>query len=263
MRRLAAVALVAALWPATAQAEQWQPDIAGAAKYADGRRGEITFAVRTDERLLGRGLDIQVPAASVFKAMLLTTYLRQAAGRPLTAADKALLRPMIERSDNVAATRIRDIVGNAAILRLARRAGMTRFAIAQVWGLSQITARDQTKYFLHIDALMPKRHRRYGMHLLRTITPSQRWGMGQVIPDGWRLYFKGGWGSGTGAVDHQVGLLRRGPYRVAVAILTVDDGSHAYGKATLKGVAKRLFAGLGRELVGVAAEAGGSLQTSR
>jgi len=50
---------------------------------------------------------------------------------------------------------------------------------------------------------------------------------------------------------------------VAVAILTVDDGSHAYGKATLKGVAKRLFAGLGRELVGVAAEAGGSLQTSR
>jgi len=259
MRRLAAVALVAALWPAAAHAEKWQPDIAGAARYADGRRGEITFAVRTDERLLGRGLDTQVPSASVFKAMLLTTYLRQADDRPLTASDKALLEPMIRRSDNVTATRIRDIVGNAAIMRLARRAGMTRFAIAQVWGLSQITARDQTKYFLHIDALMPERHRRYGMHLLRTITPSQRWGMGRVIPDGWRLYFKGGWGSGTGAVDHQVGLLRRGPCRVAVAILTVNDGSHAYGKATLKGVAKRLFAGLGRQLVGTATEAEGTL----
>lgn len=25
-----------------------------------------------------------------------------------------------------------------------------------------------------------------------------------VRPLGWRLYFKGGWGSGTGWVDHQV-----------------------------------------------------------
>ena len=263
MRRLAGVALIAALWPATAHAEQWQPDIDGAAKYANTRNGSITFAVRTDERLLGRGLDTQVPSASVFKAMLLVTYLRQAGDRALTDSDKALLAPMIQRSDNVTATRIRDIVGNAAIMRLARRAGMTRFTIAQVWGLSRITARDQTKYFLHIDALMPKRHRAYGMHLLRTITPSQRWGMGRVIPDGWRLYFKGGWGSGTGAVDHQVGLLRRGPYRVAVAILAVNNGSHGYGKATLRGMAKRLFKGLGRQLVGTATQADGTIQTSR
>jgi beta-lactamase class A len=262
MRRLAAVALLAALWPAAAQAAgKWRPDIDGAARYADGRRGSITFAVRTEDRLLGRGLDTQVPSASVFKAILLTTYLRQAGvrDRDLTGSDKALLAPMIQRSDNVAATRVRDIVGNAAIMRLARRAGMTRFVIAQVWGLSQITARDQTKYFLHIDGLIPERHRHYAMRLLRRITPSQRWGMGQVIPDGWRLYFKGGWGSGTGAVDHQVGLLRRGPYRVAVAILTVNDGSHAYGKATLKGVARRLFKGLGRQLVGTATQGDGTI----
>jgi Beta-lactamase enzyme family len=264
MRRLAAVALVLALLaPASAQAERWEPDIAGAAKYADGRGGSITFAVRTDERLLGRGLDTQVPSASVFKAMLLVTYLRQAGDRTLTDSDRALLAPMIQRSDNVAATRVRDIVGNAAIMRLARRAGMTRFAVAQVWGLSRITARDQTKFFLHIDRFVPKPHRAYALHLLRTITPSQRWGMGRVIPDGWRLYFKGGWGSGTGAVDHQVGLLRRGPYRVAVAILTVNDGSHAYGKATLKGVARRLFKGLGRDLVGTAVQADGNIHTSR
>jgi Beta-lactamase enzyme family len=263
MRRLAGVALIAALWPATAHAEQWQPDIAGAAKYANGRVGSITFAVRTDERLLGRGLDTQVPSASVLKAMLLVTYLRQASGRALTDGDRALLAPMIQRSDNVAATRVRDIVGNAAIMRLARRVGMTRFAVAQVWGLSKITARDQTKFFLHIDRFVPKAHRAYALHLLRTITPSQRWGMGRVIPDGWRLYFKGGWGSGTGAVDHQVGLLRRGPYRVAVAILTVNDGSHAYGKATLKGMARRLFKGLEGQLVGTAVQADGSLHTSR
>jgi hypothetical protein len=266
MRRLAAVALVfAALWPASAQAQRWQPDIAGAAKWADSRLGSVTFAVRTDERLRGRGLDRQVPSASVFKAMLLVTYLRQAGvrDRALTAGDRALLAPMIRRSDNVAATRVRDIVGNGAVVRLASQAGMTRFAVRQIWGLSLITARDQTKFFLHIDRLVPQRHRTYALRLLRTIVPSQRWGMAQVIPDGWRLYFKGGWGSGTGAVDHQVGLLRRGEHRVAIAVLTVNSPSHAYGKATLQGVSRRLLSGLGRQLVGTAVEADGSIHTSR
>jgi hypothetical protein len=245
MRRLAAVILLGGmLWPAAAHA--WTPHIAAAAKWAKTRQGSITFAVRTDERLWGRGLDRQVPSASVFKAMLLTTYVRQHSvrHRALTDADKALLAPMIRRSDNVAATRVRDIVGNTAVIRLARRVGMTHFRIAQVWGLSQITARDQTKYFLHIDRFVPKRHRHYALHLLRTIVPSQRWGFAQVIPAGWTLFFKGGWGSGTGAVDHLVGLLRRGDERVSIAVLTHNSPSHDYGKAPLKGVAKRLLRGL-------------------
>jgi hypothetical protein len=245
MRRPAVLILLAGmLWPATASA--WTPHIAAAQKWASTRQGSITFAVRTDEHLWGRGLDRQVPSASVFKAMLLTTYLRQRSvrHRDLTDADKALLAPMIRRSDNVAATRVRDIVGNAAVIRLAHRVGMTRFRIAQVWGLSQITARDQTKYFLHIDGFVPERHRHYALKLLRTIVPSQRWGFAQVIPDGWTLYFKGGWGSGTGAVDHQVGLLQRGDERVSIAVLTLNSPSHEYGKATLRGVAKRLLRGL-------------------
>jgi beta-lactamase class A len=247
MRRLAALALLAALaWPAGAHA--WTPHIARAAAWAKTRQGSITFAVRTEDRLWGRGLDRQVPSASVFKAMLLVTYLRQSSvrHRALSEGDRALLRPMIRRSDNVAATRVRDIVGNPAVVRLARKAGMTRFAIAQIWGLSRITARDQTRFFLRIERLLPERHRAYALRLLRTIVPSQRWGMAQVIPDGWTLYFKGGWGSGTGAVDHQVGLLARGDDRVAIAVLTVNSPSHDYGKATLRGVARRLLAGLSR-----------------
>jgi hypothetical protein len=245
MRRSAAVALlVAAVWPASAQA--WTPHIARAAKWAGARQGSVTFAVRTEGRLWGRGVDRQVPSASVFKAMLLVTYLRRpdVRDRELAGGDRALLRPMIRRSDNAAATRVRNIVGNAAVVRLARRAGMTRFAIAEVWGLSRITARDQTRFFLRIERLLPKRHRAYALKLLRTIVPSQRWGMAQVIPAGWTLYFKGGWGSGTGAVDHQVGLLARGEDRVAIAVLTVSSPSHDYGKATLRGVSRRLLDGL-------------------
>ena len=61
---------------------------------------------------------------------------------------------------------------------------------------------------------------------------------------GWRLYFKGGWGSGTGAVDHQVAFLQSGRMRIALAIFTVGNPSHGYGKQTLRGVAARLLRGL-------------------
>jgi hypothetical protein len=54
------------------------------------------------------------------------------------------------------------------------------------------------------------------------------------------LYFKGGWGSGTGWVDHQVALLTHGDERGSVAILTYHDGSRRYGEETLRGIALRL-----------------------
>ena len=248
MRRLApglaALAVLAALlWPAGATA-QWAPDVEAAASWAASRAGTVTFAVRTQDRLWGQGLDQQFAMASVLKAMLMTAYLRRVDDRPLTAGDRALMRPMIRRSDNATATQIRNIVGNGALVRLARRAGMTHFRVHPIWGLSLTTVRDQTQFFLRLEQLVPRRHRAYALRLLRTIVPSQRWGMGQTIPEGWTLHFKGGWGSGTGAVDHQVGLLRRGDERVTIAVMTVNNPSHAYGKATLEGVSRRLLRGL-------------------
>ncbi len=76
------------------------------------------------------------------------------------------------------------------------------------------------------------------MGLLNTITPVQRWGIARARPPGWRLYFKGGW------VDHQVALLTRSDQRVSVAILTLHDELHAYGRETLRGIALRLLRGL-------------------
>jgi beta-lactamase class A len=244
--RWRSVALVALL-PLLPQSG-WHPDMRAARAYAHHRPGRIAFAVRTEGRMWGWHADATFPSASVLKAMLLVAYLREpyVRHRALRPAERALLSPMIRRSDNDAATTVRARIGNGALVQLAHAAGMTRFRPAAIWGLSQITARDQTRFFLRIDGMMPARHRAYGMHLLASVVPSQRWGIGQVAPRGWQLYFKGGWGSGTGAVDHQVALLRRGDDRVAVAVLTVDDGSHAVGKATLRG----LFARLLRKLAG-------------
>jgi hypothetical protein len=122
---------------------------------------------------------------------------------------------------------------------------MRRFRlVTPVWGLSRIDAEDQARFFLRIDRLTAERHRDYAMALLEHITARQRWGIAQEEPPGWRLFFKGGWGSGTGWVDHQVALLTRGRERVSIAILTYANGSHAYGKETLRGTAKRLLRGL-------------------
>jgi hypothetical protein len=188
-----------------------------------------------------------VPSASVLKAMLLVAYLREPGvrGRRLRAPERALLGPMIRRSDNAAASQVCNIVGTAGLARLARRARMRRFHATRPWGLSRIDVADQTRFFLRIDRYVPRRHRRYAMRLLGSIVRSQRWCVARARPPGWALYFKGGWGSGTGWVDHQVALLRRGERRLSVAILITSSPSHAYGNETLRGVAAHLLRGLG------------------
>lgn len=242
-----ALVLLAVLASPAAGAASWRPGTRAAIAYAQHRRGIISFAIRTPGHRWGWRAERAFPSASVLKAMLLVAYLRRGdvAHRRLRAWEKALLRPMIERSDNIAATRMVQIVGTARLARFAHAVGMRSFRpVYSPWGDSLVSARDQSWFFLHVDTDVPRAHRAYAMHLLRSITPSQRWGIGTVRPPGWRLFFKGGWGSGTGRVDHQVALLARGSRRVSLAIMTEADGTHAYGKATLRGIAKRLLRGL-------------------
>ena len=188
-----------------------------------------------------------LPVRRFLKAMVQVAYLDlpSVRARPLGPRDRVLLAPMIRRSDNAAAGHVLGLVGGSRLLAPAHRAGMRRFTpVTGIWGLSRIDAADQARYILHIDSFVAPRHRAYAMQLLNTITPAQRWGIARVRPPGWRLYFKGGLGSGTGWVDYQVALLTRGDERVSVAILTSLDGSHPYGKETLRGIAERLLRGL-------------------
>ena len=232
---------------AASSTSTWRPDMRNAIRYASHRQGAIAFAVRTRTRFWGWRATQTFPSASVLKAMLLVAYLDMPSvrNRPLRASDRALLRPMIQQSDNDAATVVLHIVGSTRVYGVAHRAHMRQFTlVTRPWGFSRITAADQTRYFLHIDRLIAARHRAYGMGLLNTITPVQRWGIARVRPPSWRLYFKGGWGDGRGWVDHQVALLTRRNDRVSVAILTLHDQKHDYGQETLRGIALRLLSGL-------------------
>lgn len=237
----ALTALVAASSPGLAG---WAPSTKAANAFADGRRGTVTFAVRTERELWSRGADRVAPSASVLKAILLVTHLRAARSRALTAKDRALLAPMIRRSANEPASELVARYGARHVEWVARRGGMRRFRLRSPWGSSEVTARDLTRFALAMEDLMPARHRSYGMELLRTVVPSQRWGVAARPPSGWTLYFKSGWGSGTGRVDTQVALLERGNDRVAVAMLATAQGDHTYGRRTLGGIARRLLAKL-------------------
>ncbi|MEA2431765.1 MAG: hypothetical protein QOF65_270 [Thermoleophilaceae bacterium] len=255
MRFVAAVLVAAMVAGATASTAApthgWLPHIAKARSYAKTRHaGSISFQVKTARGAWGWHARHTVPSASVLKAMLLVAYLRKSnvRHRALKASEKSVLSPMIRHSSNSAANTALGWVGTSGLYALARKAHMHHFkAVTPVWGNSRINAEDQARYFYDIDHLMPKRHRRYGMYLLGHVVGSQRWGIGRVhLPSGWKLYFKGGWGSGTGRIDNQVALLvhPKTKTRVSVAVLTYLDGSHAYGKETLRGTFARLLRGL-------------------
>jgi hypothetical protein len=244
MRAAAAIAgmtlLIGVAAPATGS--RWHAHVGRAVEYASSRRGEIAFAV-IDPGGRMRGLDRNAvfPSASVIKAMFLVAYLYKARDRHLTRSEKDTLSPMIRRSDNAAASRIANALGPRPIVRLARRAGMRHFAYTRPWGNSSITARDQASFFYRLNRFIPTRHQAYARYLLSHIVGSQRWGIGSIPRHRWQLFFKGGWGSGTGWVDHQVARFEKRGRRIAVAILIHASPSHAYGTQTLRGLARRLL----------------------
>jgi hypothetical protein len=238
------VLAVAAAVLALAGPAGWRPDVRAAAHYADGRRGSISFAVRAGGHVWGRRLDRVAPSASTLKLILLATELRRIGNRPLPRRERRLLSPMIRKSANGPASELVIRLGRRRIEHVAHLGGMHRFHLGSPWGLSTVTARDLTRFALRVRALVPRRHRAYAMALWRSIVPSQRWGAFRVAPRGWTVRAKGGWGSATGAIDHQVALLTRGHERVAAAVLTTSNGSHAYGIQTLRGIFARLLRGL-------------------
>jgi hypothetical protein len=243
------VLLTLLLAPSAAMAAEshshWRPHIAAARRYLGHRAGEVAFAT-IDQRGRFRGYRVRstAPMASTFKVMLLVSLLRKRAGHPLSRRDRRLLAPMIRGSDNIAATEVRDMVGPRRIRRLARVAGMRDFQYNPIWGMSRSSPRDQVRFMYRLQRYIPGRHRAFARYLLSHVVRSQRWGIGRVVPPGWKLFLKGGWGSGTGLVDHQVALLKHGRRRISLAIFTQFDPDHAYGKRTLRGVAKRLLRGL-------------------
>jgi hypothetical protein len=218
--------------------------VEAARHFAGGRAGHVAFAVLDEHAKHVRGLQrtTRFRSASVVKAMMMVAVLRRAAKRHLTDTERRRLWPMITRSDNAAASAIFAEIGKPGLRRIARVAGMKRFTPAgPVWGLSQITAADQVHFFLHIDELVPLRHRHYARELLSSVIKSQRWGIAPVARrKRLKIFFKGGFVPG---ITHQVALLENKATgeRMALAVLTRNSPSMRYGEKTIQGIAARVL----------------------
>jgi hypothetical protein len=242
--------LTLAVLAATASAGHaggWERAARRAAAYASGRAGSVSFAlVDGHGRLHARRPWAGWYSASLLKPVILGTYLSRPAvrGRPLRRAERRLMEPMIRASADAPASTLFVRLGRIRIERFGRRHGLSGLRVATpIWGSSHITAAGYARFFGRLPDGLPARHRRFARRLLRSIVPSQRWGVARARPQGWRLLFKGGWraGRGYGRIVNQAARLECGHRVLSLAILTDRDPSHGYGTRTVEGVARRLL----------------------
>jgi hypothetical protein len=255
LKRLVVAAVAALLVPvpvASAANYPWSKRVKSATAYAKKRSGRVAFAVKTTEgHVYGRNIHETHYSASAVKAMLMVAYLRQGSvrNRSLGQGEKNLLRPMITRSDNGAASRVMRIVHASGLRKLAAKVGMKDFSVGSAWSNALLSAYDQTRFFFEIDALVPPKHRAFAMAQLKSIIPVQRWGLPPVLPPGWEIYLKGGWrpsgGAGRWLVNQSALLVHGQQSRLSIAVLTDHDPGFTYGTESIRGVGARLLARAG------------------
>ncbi len=221
-------------------------------RFAAERSGAVAFAVIDDGgRLRGMNAGVPFSSASASKALLLAAELRRlrTGGLPLDDDTRALLAAMITYSDNRAADAIYARVGDAGLADVAEGAGMRSFSpVPGFWGGDRITAADMARFYLHLERNLVGPHAPFGLSLLASVEPEQRWGIPAAAGPGWRVWFKGGWRppgqkGTTGAVTHQAGLLRhRTGKRLGLAVLTDESPDAYHGFETIEGITRRLLA---------------------
>jgi hypothetical protein len=222
-------------------------NVARAASYLAGRAGVTAFAVVDSEgRMSGLHMHWTFVSASVVKAMLLVAYLRRldAMGQHhVDSFSNSFLYPMINVSDNSAATQTWSIVGDSGLYSVAHAAGMTDFSIVGIWANAQISAADQAKFFFEMDSLIPREFVGYARYLLSTIAGYESWGIPAVARgQGYNVFFKGGWrGTGLGQLVHQVARLEGHRRTFSIAVMTDGDPSMGYGIDTIQGVTAALL----------------------
>ncbi len=208
--------------------------------WAAGRAGHVAVAV-VDSRgnLYGYNKWRPFVTASVVKAMLLVTYLRQ--HRTVSDSMRATLTRMITVSDNAAADAVYAHVGRGEVQRLARVAHMSTFRAGSAWIVSKVAPADMARFFRDMEKYVPATHRRFANSLLAHIVSYQRWGIPVAAePAGYRVYFKPGW-LGAWILANEAARLERERVRIGLAVFTEQNPTSSYGKDTIAGVTARLL----------------------
>jgi hypothetical protein len=127
---------------------------------------------------------LALETASTVKVEILGTLLSeaQAAGRGLSSYEQSLAAPMIEVSDNNAATALFNHVGAApAVQSWDRSVGLTgTTVVSPLWYFTTTTATDQLRVldtFVDPNGILGDASRAYGLSLLSRVEPVQIFGV--------------------------------------------------------------------------------------
>jgi Beta-lactamase enzyme family len=238
--------------------------------YLANRAGQITAALydkRTKKTWVFHP-GVRQDTASIVKVEIMATALWKAKrGKPLSAAERALMIPMIENSDNDAATELlADVGGPSAVQRFDRRAGLHDTTPSRKkyipgtslpgWGLTTTTAFDEVRLvsrFAYPNSVLTTASRQFGLNLMKHVEPDQAWGVSggnYGVLSGATVALKNGWLPHQLAMNsdwqiNSIGWVSGNGRDYVLAVLTNHNPSEGYGIGTINTIARRIYAELG------------------
>lgn len=178
-----------------------------------------------------------------FPIMLTLLWERERQGREPSDSEMTLLTNMIEHSDNEAAGALYygDIGGARAVANFMRYAGVTGLSpTPDAFGWSTVTPLAMVRLLtlVHDGAILTAPDRALALHLMESIQPDQRHGVGYTAPDGATVAMKDGWVPGPDGlwVADTIGIVTLGHETYMIAVYTQDNDSLDDGWATAEQV---------------------------
>jgi hypothetical protein len=178
--------------------------------------------------------------ASIVKADILAALLLrvQQAGTNLTDQQAGLAVPMIEDSDDQAATDLWQTVGGGEEITSANaRLGLSHTVAGPpgYWGLTRTTVTDQLRLLTDLTSAtspLTAASRDYELGLMEDVTPSQQWGVSAAASPGTAFAIKDGWLPDPDLwVINSIGIVTRDGHRLLMVVLSNDQPSEAAGIA--------------------------------
>ncbi|MDQ1636512.1 MAG: hypothetical protein QOJ32_3321, partial [Frankiaceae bacterium] len=224
------------------------------ANWLAGRQGTASVAIydaRTG-RTSYYGNNLRYYSASIAKVSILGTVMRRAAvaNRPVSATEKAHAVPMITQSSNDDATWLWNSVGGAPSVQAYQRSLGTIATVQNTaWGLATTTAADQARVVeatVWANPLLRPADQAYARGLMRSVSPSQHWGVSAGAPSGATVELKNGWLPYAGNYNvNSIGHVSDATHDYVITVLTKTPGtgtaSFNYGISTIQGVTRLLW----------------------
>lgn len=184
-------------------------------------------------------------AASAIKVTILAALLRKAQEqhRRLTEDELHSAWLMITQSDNDAANALWFELGIPFIQHFLKLAKMSETRLDYHWGLSLLTAHDETlllSLIANSNRILSKASRVYARYLMAHVTPSQQWGTPAGAPKSVLVHVKNGWLPYPDStwIINSLGAFTSARRVYTIAMLTYDNPSMEYGIDTIESAAE-------------------------